>query len=85
MSTWLWGLVLVAAIWAAHWGAERFAHPLKKLRRQWGFTAAAGGSFIGLAAANPEIGINIVSAFRGVAAPRRESTERLRIQSCWRP
>ena len=67
MSPWIWVLVLVAAIWAAHWGAERFAHPLKKLRRQWGFTAAAGGSFIGLAAASPEIGINIASAFRGVA------------------
>ena len=67
MSTWIWALVLVAAIWAAHWGAERLAHPLKKLRRQWGFTAAAGGSFIGLAAASPEIGINVASAFRGVA------------------
>lgn len=67
MSAWIWVVVLVAAIWAAHWGAERFAHPLKKLRRQWGFTAAAGGSFIGLAAASPEIGINIASAFRGVA------------------
>lgn len=67
MSPWLWALVLVAAVWAAHWGAEHLAHPLKKLRRQWGFTAAAGGSFIGLAAASPEVGINIASAFRGVA------------------
>ena len=62
MSTWIWGLVLLAAVWAAHWGAERLARPLKKLRRQWGFTAAAGGSFIGLAAASPEIGINVASA-----------------------
>ena len=67
MSTWIWVLVLVAAVWAAHWGAEKLAHPLKKLRRQWGFSAAAGGSFIGLAAASPEIGINIASAARGVA------------------
>lgn len=67
MSSWLWGLVLVAAVWAAHWGAERLAHPLKKLRREWGFTAAAGGSFIGLAAASPEIGINVASAVTGVA------------------
>ena len=54
-------------MWAAHWGAEKLAHPLKKLRRQWGFSAAAGGSFIGIAAASPEIGINIASAARGVA------------------
>ena len=67
MSTWIWALVLVAAVWAAHWGAEKLAHPLKKLRRQWGFSAAAGGSFIGIAAASPEIGINIASAVRGVA------------------
>ena len=44
-------------------GGEHLAHPLKKLRRQWGFTAGAGGSFIGLAAASPEVGINITSAF----------------------
>jgi cation:H+ antiporter len=67
VSTWIWVLVLIAAVWAAHWGAEKLAHPLKKLRRQWGFSAAAGGSFIGIAAASPEIGINIASAFRGVA------------------
>lgn len=67
MSTWIWALVLVAAVWAAHWGAERLASPLKRLRRQWGFTAAAGGSFIGLAAASPEIGINVASAVTGVA------------------
>jgi Ca2+/Na+ antiporter len=67
MSAWIWALVLVAAVWAAHWGAEKLAHPLKKLRQQWGFTAAAGGAFIGIAAAGPEIGINIASAVRGVA------------------
>ncbi|MEW5926059.1 MAG: sodium:calcium exchanger [Gemmatimonadota bacterium] len=67
MSPWLWVLVLVAAVWAAHWGAERLAHPLEKLRQQWGFTAAAGGAFIGLAAASPEIGINTASAVRGVS------------------
>ena len=67
MSTWIWALVLVAAIVAAHWGAERLAEPLKKLRRQWGFSAAAGGAFVGIAAASPEVGINIASAVRGVA------------------
>ena len=67
MSTWIWGLVLLAAVWAAHWGAERLADPLKKLRQQWGFSAAAGGAFIGIAAAAPEIGINTTSALRGVS------------------
>ena len=66
MATWTWVLVLVAAVWAAHWGAEHLAAPLKKLRRQWGLSAVAGGAFIGLAAASPEIGINTASAFRGV-------------------
>ena len=67
MSTWIWAGVLLAAVWAAHWGAERLADPLKKLRRQWGFSAAAGGAYIGLAAASPEIGINATSAVRGVS------------------
>ncbi len=67
MSTWLWAGVLILAVWAAHWGAERLSEPLKKLRRRWGFSAAAGGAFIGLAAASPEIGINSASAIRGTA------------------
>lgn len=66
MSSWLWALVLMAAVWAAHWGAEHLAHPLKKLRKQWGFSVAAGGALVGLAAASPEIGINVASAIRGV-------------------
>ena len=66
MSTWLWVPVLLAAVWAAHWGAEHLAKPLKKLRKQWGFSVAAGGALIGLAAASPEIGINIASAITGV-------------------
>jgi cation:H+ antiporter len=67
MSPWLWVLVLVAAVWAAHWGAEHVAAPLKKLRRQWGISAAAGGALIGIASASPEIGINTTSALRGVS------------------
>jgi cation:H+ antiporter len=62
----LWAAILLLAVWAAHWGAEHLADPLKKLRRQWGFSVAAGGSFIGLATASPEVGINITSAARGV-------------------
>ena len=67
LNVWLWAGVLVVGVFAAHWGAERFAKPLKKLRRQWGLTAVAGGAFVGLAAASPEIGINVVSAVRGVS------------------
>ena len=63
----VWASVLLLAIWAAHWGAERLSAPLKKLRTQWGFSVAAGGSFVGIAAAAPEIGINISSAARGVS------------------
>lgn len=63
----LWVGVLLLAVWAAHWGAERLSDPLRKLRKQWGFSVAAGGSFIGLAAASPEIGINTTSAIRGVS------------------
>lgn len=63
----LWAGVLLLAVWAAHWGAERLSEPLRKLRRQWGFSVAAGGSFLGLAAASPEIGINVTSAIRGVS------------------
>jgi cation:H+ antiporter len=66
LSTWIWVLVLIAAVWAAHWGAEHLSKPLKKLRRQWGFSVAAGGALIGLAAASPEIGINVTSAITGV-------------------
>ena len=63
----VWVAVLLLAVWAAHWGAERLASPLRKLRKQWGFSVAAGGSFIGIAAAAPEIGINTSSALRGVS------------------
>ena len=66
MSWWVWIPALIAALWAAHWGAGRLGAPLKKLRRQWGVSASAGGAFIRLAAASPEIGINATSAFRGV-------------------
>ena len=66
MSAWVWAVVLLAAVWIAHWGAENLASPLKKLRKQWGFSVAAGGALIGVAAASPEIGINITSAITGV-------------------
>lgn len=64
---WLWTAVLLASVFAAHWGAEQLANPLKKLRRRWGFTAAAGGALVGLASASPDIGINTASAITGSA------------------
>lgn len=67
LTVWIWAVALIVGVFAAHWGAERFAKPLQKLRRQWGITAAAGGAVVGLAAASPEIGINVVSAARGVS------------------
>ena len=63
---WLWIPVLIAAVWAAHWGAEHLANPLKKLRKKWGLTGAAGGALVAVATTMPEIGINITSAARGV-------------------
>ena len=66
MTWWLWIPILLAALWAAHWGAEHLGAPLKKLRKGWGVSVSAGGAFIGLAAASPEIGINTTSAIRGV-------------------
>ena len=67
MSPWLWGVVLVVSAWVSHWGAEQVTHPLKKIRQQFGFTQVAGAALVGLAAASPEIGINVASALRGVS------------------
>ena len=38
MTFLLWIPVLLAAVWAAHWGAEHLSAPLKKLRRKWGIS-----------------------------------------------
>ena len=63
----LWWFLLVVAVFAAHWGADNIAKPLQKLRSRFGFSAAAGGAFIALATASPEIGTNTVSALRGLS------------------
>ena len=42
MQILLWSLVLIASVWAAHWGSDQLAEPLQKLRRQWGLSEAAG-------------------------------------------
>lgn len=66
MSLLLWVLVLLAAVWAAHWGADKIAEPLEKLRQQWGLTEAAGAAFVALATASPEVGTNTASAITGL-------------------
>jgi cation:H+ antiporter len=66
MKLLLWTLVLLAAVWAAHWGADKLSEPLQKLRTQWGLSEAAGAAFVALATASPEIGTNTVSAFQGL-------------------
>jgi cation:H+ antiporter len=65
MSILPWVLVLLASVYAAHWGADKIAEPLQKLRRQWGVSEAAGAAFVAFATASPEIGTNATSAIRG--------------------
>ncbi|WP_066377782.1 MULTISPECIES: sodium:calcium antiporter [unclassified Anabaena] len=66
MKLLFWVLVLAAAAWGAHWGADKLAEPLKKLRQQWGLSEAAGATFIALATASPEVGTNVASAVQGL-------------------
>lgn len=65
MSILPWVLLLLASVYAAHWGADKIAEPLQKLREQWGFSEAAGAAFVAFATASPEIGTNATSAIRG--------------------
>ena len=67
MQLLLWILVLLAAVWAAHWGAEQLSSPLEKIRRQWGLSESAGAAFVALATASPEIGTNTASALQGLS------------------
>lgn len=62
-----WILILLASIWAAHWGSDKLAAPLNKLRQQRGLTEAAGAAFVALATASPEIGTNTASAIQGLS------------------
>ena len=66
MPLFFWILLLLASVWAAHWGSDRLADPLQKLRRQWGLSEAAGAAFVALATASPEIGTNTASAVKGL-------------------
>lgn len=67
VGVWFWWVVLLAAVWASHWGADHMAEPLGKLRTQWGFSAAAGGVLIAVATASPEVSTNAMSVVRGAS------------------
>ncbi|MGF1457551.1 MAG: sodium:calcium antiporter [Leptolyngbyaceae cyanobacterium] len=67
MGLLLWSALLMGAIFAAHWGADRLSVPLQKLRTRWGFSEAAGAAFVALATASPEIGTNSASALKGLS------------------
>ena len=63
----LWSSVLIASVWAAHWGSDQLAEPLEKLRCQWGLSEAAGAAFVALATASPEVGTNTAAALQGLS------------------
>lgn len=58
-------VLLAGSVFAAYWGATRVAVLLRLLRRRWGLSEAAGASFIAIATASPEIGVNLTAALRG--------------------
>ncbi|MDJ0695526.1 sodium:calcium exchanger [Mastigocoleus sp. MO_188.B34] len=66
MNLFLWFLVLLGAVIAAHWGADKLAEPLQKLRKRWGLSEAAAAAFVALATASPEVGTNVASAVAGL-------------------
>ena len=47
-------------------GSRTFGAPSQEIKKAVGFSVAAGGALVGLAAASPEVGINITSAVKGV-------------------
>ena len=67
MQILFWSLVLLASVYAAHWGSDQLAEPLEKLRRQWGLSEAAGAALVALATASPEVGTNTAAAVRGLS------------------
>lgn len=67
MQLLLWFAVLLASVWAADWGSDQLAEPLRKFRRQRGLSEAAGAAFVALATASPEIGTNTASALQGLS------------------
>ncbi|MDS0284011.1 sodium:calcium antiporter [Haloarcula onubensis] len=62
-----WLLVLVAGVSVAHWGADKLAHPVKKLRQRWALGGTAGGAIVGLAVAMPEVSLTASSVVQGAS------------------
>jgi cation:H+ antiporter len=60
-----WFAAVLAGVAAMHWGSARACRLLGFLRRIWGLPATAGGVFLGIATASPEISINIASVAFG--------------------
>jgi cation:H+ antiporter len=65
LSMLLWLSLAVVGIFAMQWGASRVCGVLTALRRRLGLSAAAGGAFMGLATASPEISVNLASVGLG--------------------
>lgn len=61
----LWLGLTGAGIFAMQWGSSRACSLLTGLRQRWGLSAAAGGAFMGLATASPEISVNVASVAFG--------------------
>jgi cation:H+ antiporter len=60
-----WFAAVLTGVAAMHWGSGRACRLLGYLRRIWGLPATAGGVFLGMATASPEISINIASVAFG--------------------
>lgn len=60
-----WLGLTIAGILAMQWGANRASGLVGSLRRRWGIPAAAGGAFMGIATASPEISVNVASVAFG--------------------
>ena len=60
-----WFAAVLAGVAAMHWGSGRACRLLGFLRRIWGLPATAGGVFLGMATASPEISINVASVALG--------------------
>jgi cation:H+ antiporter len=61
----IWLGFVVGGVLAMQWGVNRACPILVGLRSRFGLSAAAGGAFMGLATASPEISVNLASVALG--------------------
>jgi cation:H+ antiporter len=61
----IWLGLVVGGVLAMQWGVNRACRLLVGLRTRFGLSAAAGGAFMGLATASPEISVNLASVALG--------------------